>query len=173
MYNCNRHRDWGNRAQSMIQHNSPKQLIYEKISSPDLSNILFSLPKTGNVKQAHSGLIYLDIDNRYINDIFDMLRHYDLEKPDYFSIKTEEIGAHISIAYPNEKVPENIKFIGELQPFSVELIFSTNLNDVRYFALKVQSASLQAIRNELGLPNKLQLDNFLVDFHITVAKQFL
>ena len=157
----------------MLNSNLGKPLVFTAMRIPGLSEILISLPTEGNVKQTFNNFLYLDIDDRYIHEIFSLLKQSKLQKPDYFSIETNVIGAHISIIYPDELIEVKTNFIGKRYDFTIDGLFFTEIFNTRYFALKVQAPGLLAIRQQYALPEKLKIYDYYIDFHITVAKKLL
>ena len=157
----------------MSNNHQEKQLVFSSIKVSGLSKILTCLPTKGFVKQATNGFLYLDIDDDYIHNVFPLLKQIDIQKPDYFSATTDFIGAHISIIYPDELAKIASNFVGGQYSFNVVDLFSADFLNTRYFALKVQAPELLAIRERYGLPPQLQIYDYYVDFHITIAKKSL
>ena len=72
----------------MLNNNSEKPLVLAAMRIPGLAKTLINLPTEVKVKQAVNGFLYLDIDDRYIHEIFPLLKQSELQKPDYFSMET-------------------------------------------------------------------------------------
>lgn len=155
----------------MLNNNLGKPLIFAAMKIPGLSETLINLPTEGKVKQAVNGFLYLDIDDRYIHEIFPLLKQSNLQKPDYFSMETNFIGAHISIIYPDELIEVKTDLIGKQYAFTINGLFFTEILNTRYFALKVQAPGLLAVRAQYALPEQLKIYGYHIDFHITIAKQ--
>jgi len=82
----------------MVNTLDVSHLVFTPVSIPDLGSALKKLPTSGNVKFTDDGLVYADIDDDYIHQIYPLIYHNGLKKPDYFDKKTHCIGAHISIS---------------------------------------------------------------------------
>lgn len=132
------------------------------------------LPKFGIFKANEEGLAYLDIDDRFIHEVYPVIHHPGMMKPDYFDNKTNFIGAHVSVIYPHEcvdvtRLPEQ----GEVFLFEIESLISAQLLNKRYYALKIHAPQLTELRLSYKLPNQLNFNGFWIDFHITVAVEQL
>lgn len=135
-----------------------------------LDSIIENLPKMGEVKyNDDSGFAYLDVDDNYIHYIYPLLKNSLLIKPDYFSEKTNFIGAHISFIYPEEGVNITPSEENKLVTFEIEGLFLAELLNKKYYVLKINSPKLLELRYKYGLSTKLKLYNHLVDLHITIA----
>ena len=152
---------------------SHQRLAFIPINRPNLDTVLTNLATTGIVKIAENDFVYLDIDDGYINAVYPLIGNANTLKPDYFSAETSFIGAHISIAYPDEHMKIEKFFIGTEHIFKVLGLVTTTLLNKHYYALHVRVPTLTAIRVQHDLPAQLQTEGYLVDFHITVGKQYL
>src|SRR6185312_15055711 len=117
------------------------------------------------------GYSYLDIDDDYIHKIYPLIADKGAVKPDYFSKKTNFMGAHISITYPEENVNIPDHEAGKIINFETEKLFTAILLDKRYYALKIKAPDLLELRKKYSLTNKLKLKNYWVEPHITIAVQ--
>lgn len=149
------------------------QDIKEIALSPALSAVLRDLPSTGVVKLIANGFAYLDIDDRYIHNIYPLLDYPHLVKPDYFSESANYMGAHISIVYPEEKIRIPSSEENKTINFTVTGLFIADILNKRYYALKVNAPGLLDLRRNYQLADKLQLRDHLLDLHITVANSYL
>lgn len=137
--------------------------------SSKISTAVGNLPHSGNIKIYPDGFSYLDIDNSFIHATYPLLDYSGIVKPNYFSAKHNQIGAHISITYPEENVTLDRREENRLITFSVVGLFAADLGNKRYFALKVDAPDLIQLRHHYGLGDKLQLKGYLLELHITIA----
>lgn len=143
--------------------------IVEKLSlQPKLRACIDALPKTNRVKRVPYGLLYADLDDSYIHKVFEVIQSNELEKPDYFSEDTHFIGAHISIIYPEENATAP-NLPSTSIDFKIEGLFRADFKEKKYYALKVSSTFICQFRAKNNLPEKLILNGFPIDPHITVA----
>jgi|GEM_PF-2889727 len=118
--------------------------------------------------QQHNGYCYLRVNDNYINLIQPMLNKYgNITKPVYFN-PSNNIGAHISIIYPDENIVPQVT-IGQKHTFSVSGLFKAQHGSQNYFALSVISTSLAALRQKHGLTAQPFFDRQEIPFHITVG----
>lgn len=149
-----------------------KSLSFNRVNNPFLIEKAFHLTPKGVLSIHKNALTYLDIDDAYIHTLFPLLEESSvLEKPDYFG--KENIGAHVSIIYPEETLlPENNE-IGTEHFFQVKGLVTTFLEGKLYYVLEVDAPSLLALRKKYGLPNQPCFKRHLVNFHITIATRAL
>ncbi len=145
---------------------SKNKLTISAIPNPELIDAAKSLPNQGILKISEERLVYLDIDDNYIHHLFPFIEYPCVTKPDYFSTG---IGAHISVIYPNEcnyaLIERDVMF-----RFEVHHLFMAKTVDAIYFALTVKAPELLQIRRKNNLSNKLNLNGYNVDMHITIGK---
>lgn len=146
-----------------------KNLPTHSLEIDGLADILAKLPTIGHIAKAKSGLIYLNVDDRYIHDVFPLLSYTKAQKPNYFDYDTDAIGAHISIVYPEENFLFHALDEGGRHSFSVEGLVYTELLNHRYFALKIQAPTLIVLRQRAGLRKKLCFKNYSIDLHMTIG----
>lgn len=149
-----------------------KPLTLHFLELPQLFSVVTQLPANGKLGQTSTGLIYLKVDDEYIHRTHALLG-IDCQKPDYFRQEEEGVGAHISVFYPEEAVAVKPNEINQSHHFHVEGLFFADLQEIRYYALKVTAPSLVALRRYYGKTEKLSIKNHLVDMHITVGTTFL
>ncbi len=142
------------------------KLIISAIPNNELIETAKTLPRLGALKVSDERLVYLDIDDNYIHELFPLIDYPGVNKPDYFAAG---IGAHISIIYPNEY---NYALIEKQSMFQFEVnhLFMAKTNDAIYFALSVNAPDLLTIRRKNNLSTKLNLNGYRVDMHITIGK---
>ena len=144
-----------------------ENLITSYLERPDLIKEANLLPCYGVLKKTLSNYLYLDIDDRFIDQIFPLLGKPELTKPDYF---TDYIGAHISVVYPDESIAIKDKInLFETHYFKVEGIFYAKIANKTYYALSVNAPSLSLIRKQMSLQIKPCFKGYMIDFHITIA----
>lgn len=129
---------------------------------PGNSLLLRSLCKgKGVLKQNNQGLVFLDIDNRFISTLLPYLKAYGLIRPPYFNLFTSPAGAHIPVFLPREvafhylhKIPEiDREFTFEIEGlYSVEPTFWHGVEEVWFF--KIHSPELERLRKKYFLTEK-------------------
>lgn len=144
-----------------------QHLSITPVDTPNLSKIVASLSHMGKLEVTDIGLVYLNIDDNYIHHLFALLPDNQAIKPDYFGPNL--IGAHISVFYPEENIHCINDDLHQIHHFNVLNLFTANLDSKKYYALKVFSPSLLALRRRYGLTDKLSFKNHWIDFHITVG----
>lgn len=152
---------------------SNNELTLISLDIPNLINKARTFPAEGILSQSSDGLIYLDISDNYIHDLYPLLQEYcdSITKPDYFSIKSA--GAHISVIYPEEAISINSEELGKLYPFSVLQAFAANLGVKRYYVLTINSPELINLRRRYNLGPQLSFKNHWIDLHITIGTELL
>ncbi len=127
---------------------------------PGNSLLLRSLCKgKGTLRQNKQGLIYLDIDNRFISSLIPYLKAYGLVRPPYFNLFGSPDGAHVPVIPAREMKFQYLDTIAELgQEFSFEIegLYSIEpsiwpeVSQVWFFKLK--SPDLERLRRRHFLP---------------------
>ncbi len=149
------------------------RMVESKIENPVLLEYAKKLPNQGVLKRDNTNTYcYLKIQDNFILDLFPLIKEPCLSIPNYFPPKCD-IGAHISIMYPDETSSKNINVDELKQSFSFEVtgFFNLSVFDKTFFALTVSSPSLEQLRLKYGLSTKLNYHGLLVPFHITIANQ--
>ena len=138
-----------------------------KLQQSDLRN----LASSGHLRWLKSGFCYLDIDDRYLDYGFELIEDKHAVKPDYHSDKYHAMGAHI-ILYPEEKsLTPAFELFDQYFEFSLADWICIDIRQHRYYALRVKSPSLLALRASWGLGPQLTFYDKQVDLHITVGKR--
>jgi len=137
------------------------------LNIPELKHAAALLPATGKLAISHNHLVYLDIDDNYIYQLFPLLKTPHIEKPNYFS--TYGVGAHISVIYPEENKILQQKYLGQEYHFTLQEMVIAEINLKKYYILLVQSPALLHIRRKHELPDKLNFKNYEIGFHITIG----
>ncbi len=146
------------------------QLTMTRHNIPQLGDYLSKLPKIGSLKMNTLGLTYLDIDDNYIHHIFPLINDNTAIKPEYFGDGL--VGAHISVIYPTEETSCHENDLNQQHQFSISDLYSTIIENKKYYVLKVKSPSLTSIRRRCGLHDKLFFKNYWIDLHITVGVSY-
>ncbi len=129
-----------------------------------------TLPNHGKLRLATNGLLYVSVDSRYIDELYEILPSKNLVKPGYFTLQYSYTGAHISVIYPDELKHNFIMSTEEIDiEFEVIEPFEATLNGKRYIALKIESKALTDLRKKAKLPLLPHYKGYTVDFHITIA----
>lgn len=148
----------------------PQQPNYIDLFIPGLIESASKLPLKGQVLITPNKLIYLNIDDDFIHQLFPLVKssHSEIQKPDYFG--KGGAGAHISIIYPLENAQSLSKAeLNQQHEFKIIKAVSALLGTKRYYVLLVKSDSLIALRNKHGLEDKLLFKNYWIDLHITIG----
>lgn len=127
------------------------------------------LPTTGTLAASDTGLVYLDISDDYIHQLFPLLENKNnlILKPDYFNKYL--IGAHITVIYTEENKLISSDHLGEKHNFQIKDLIQMHINSKIYYALSVESPSLLELRRKHGLPDKLNFKGHKVGLHITIG----
>ena len=142
------------------------EIIVTSIENKKLLDIARALPKYGRLKVHEKQLVYLDIDNRFINELCPLIEHEKVEKPDYFSMG---IGAHISIIYPNETM-KPIFESNQIIHFQIANLFKAETSQAIYYGLVMESPDLIKIRKANNLSEQMNFNGYIIDIHATIGK---
>ncbi len=140
---------------------------------PGNSLLIRSLCKgKGVLKRNKQGLIFLDVDNRFISTLLPYLKAHKLEQPPYFNLFTSPDGAHVPVIPAREAAFQYLDEIEEIDQefsFEVEGLFSMEpvswpeVEQVWFF--KIRSETLENLRRRYFLPSTPAGH----PFHIAVA----
>lgn len=145
-----------------------ERFIFIELSDKPIVEMAETFDGEGLIQQ-RGDYCYLDIDDRYINQIYPMLAHYGrVDKPAYFSV-SDGIGAHISVIYPEERVKVLPSSVGQKHVFSIYGLFKAQYEEKEYFILSLTSPSLSAFRQLHYLTPRPIWKRQEVMFHITVG----
>ncbi len=127
---------------------------------PGNSLLLRSLCKgTGILRQNQQGLVYLDVDNRFISMMLPYLKAHGLARPPYFNLFGSPEGAHVPVIPAREisfHYLEQIEHLGQRFAFEVEGLYSMEpiswpeVEQVWFF--KLRSEELENLRQRYFLP---------------------
>lgn len=144
-----------------------KNLIITKLTNPKLLSAASTLNTTGTLATSAKNYFYLKIDDEYIHQLFPLLRDKKIQKPDYFGAMS--MGAHISVAYPEENKSIHKDELGKKFHFTIKELCATELGTKMYYILLVESPSLLQLRKKYHLPEKLSFKGYPISFHITIG----
>jgi hypothetical protein len=122
---------------------------------------------TGKLKQSQNNLVYLDIDDAYILELFPLLQDQTIKMPDYFG--KGSAGAHITVVYPEENKKINKEELGVEHAFSINALAAAEIGHKTYYVLLVEAPSLLQLRRQYQLPDLLCFKGYAVGFHITIG----
>lgn len=127
-----------------------------------------SLPTTGMI-QIRQKYCYLKVDDQYIHHAFPTLAaHFRMSKPKYF-LPHDDIGAHISIIYPEEQVTLQPLFAGQIHSFHVKGLLKACYSEQIYYGFAVDAPSLIGIRSHHQLGSMPTFKGEKILFHITIG----
>lgn len=138
------------------------------LSIPTLNNSLTNLMRSGKII-VKSDYMYVDIDDQYIHKLFPLIHVDGICKPNYFTAKTNYMGAHISVIYPEENVFIQNDFVGSTLDFEIVGAFTAQIYNRQYFMLTISAPMITQIRESHGLIAKLTFKGYPVDPHITIG----
>lgn len=112
---------------------------------------------------------FLKITDAFIHELYELLEEkQNVQKPDYFH-PLNPIGAHITVAYPEENSMLHIDDIDTQHTFTIKNFCRVELGHKEYFVLIISSPTLAHLRAKSGLPEKPVFKGISIDFHITIA----
>lgn len=138
-----------------------------KLNNPNLLEVASHLSTKGKLAISDNKLVYLDIDNKYINHLFPFLQKQPFKKPDYFGEKSA--GAHITVIYPEENQRVNKEDRDQEHHFLIKDLVTAEIDQKLYCVLLVESSSLLHLRKKYGLSDLLSFKGNLIGFHITIG----
>lgn len=127
-----------------------------------------TLPATGYIQQ-QLNYCYLKIDDKYVHELYPLLRsHGSINKPPYFH-PPKDAGAHISVIYPAEQTPLEPGYLGQTHRFTVIGLIKAQYAIQDYFALAVHAPTLTHLRTAHQLTVKPVFKGQPIIFHITIG----
>lgn len=127
---------------------------------PGSGQLLRSLCKgKGVLRRNAEGLVYLDVDNRFISMLQPYLKLQGLDRPPYFMFSASPSGAHIPVIPEREAAfhyLEEVRELGQFFSFEVEGLYSMTpsawpeVEEVWFF--KLRSQELEDFRQRYFLP---------------------
>lgn len=143
----------------------------QELSVPSCPEILSAieekLPHCGTLRSSN-GFLYVDLDDEYVHQLITFIQKEGFLEPPYFGAGL--VGAHITVAYPDETTKYGIEEIEEcgeeisFVPQTCQVVHPPRWKEIDevYFVV-VESTQLDQIREKYGLPRKEY------DFHITIG----
>lgn len=147
--------------------NTTQYPVIKKLENSILLLKANTLPLEGTLAISRNKLSYLDISDKFINDLYPLLRITGIKKPNYFS--DSKIGAHITVIYPEEQKFLQKKEIGTKHTFQIKELVMADIGSKYYYVLLIESLSLSQIRKKYDLYEMLNFKNYLIPFHITIG----
>jgi len=148
----------------MINIKIPKII---KLNNHQLINAASHLPSNGKLAVSDNNLVYLDIDDAYIHQLFPLLQNLQIKKPNYFGKKSA--GAHITVIYPEENKKINEDDLNQEHHFIVKEMVTAEIGLKTYYVILVDCPSLLKLRRRYGLSDKLCFKGYSIGFHITIG----
>ncbi|STX40312.1 Uncharacterised protein [Legionella donaldsonii] len=144
-----------------------EKIIVTELAGERVLQVTNQLAAEGVIQQ-RDNFCYLKINDDYIHHTHPYLNEYGvIEKPAYF-IPPDDVGAHISVIYPEEaNVPQRV--VGQLHSFSICGLLKAQYGSREYFALAVSSPSLTTFRQNHHLAEKPIFKGQEIFFHITIG----
>ena len=139
----------------------------QKLNNPKLLEAAHPLSTHGKLSLTENKLIYLDIDDNYIHQLYPLLKNPLIKKPDYFGEKSA--GAHITVIYPEEDKMIKKNELDQEHTFSIKELATAEIGHKTYYVLLVESSSLLRLRKKYHLPELLTFRGYSIGFHITLG----
>lgn len=145
-----------------------ERLIITELSCETVLKKVNALSEEGLLQQRNN-YCYLKIDDNYIHFLHPMLGVYGhIDKPAYFN-PPDDVGAHISVIYPEENIKLLQSNVGQKHSFSISGLIKARYGLKEYFALSVVSPSLATFRQNHFLAPKPTFKGQQIVFHITIG----
>ena len=141
--------------------------LITNLKVPLLKKAASKLPSTGKIAVSNNNLVYLDINDEYVHQLFPLLKNFNIKKPDYFG--ENSAGAHITVIYPEENKKINKEDLGREHDFLIKNIITAEIGLKTYYALLIESRSLLQLRRKYALPDMLSFKGYSIGFHITIG----
>ena len=147
--------------------NQFEKIIITELPSEAALKIVKTLDTEGIIRQREN-YCYLKIDDNYIHNIQPLLAKYgNIAKPAYFT-PPEDVGAHISVIYPEEGMMAQTD-MEQKHAFSICGLIKAKYGLQEFFALSVSSPSLATFRQTYYLAPNPTFKGQEIMFHITVG----
>lgn len=146
-----------------------KTPLIENLDTPELIDIASRLASNGRLALSDNNLLYLDIDDAYIHELFPLLQsqNHQIKKPDYFGKRSA--GAHITVIYPEENKKINRNDLKQKHNFLIKNMAAAEIGLKTYYVLLVEAPSLLQLRRNYELPDFLCFKGYSIGFHITIG----
>ena len=140
---------------------------FQRLTIPEFTAVVRLLPLSGILKVSSNNFVYLDVDDRYIHQLFPLLHATNAKMPDYFG--ENGVGAHITVVYPEEDRKIRKNDIGQLHHFQIKDFLAIDIGEKKYYAVFIEASSLVQLRKKYLLPDLLNFKGCSVGFHVTVG----
>lgn len=145
-----------------------EKIIISNLSNPRLIKKANTLNNQGVVKQ-DNGYCFLKINDDFIHELHPELNQFgEFEKPDYFNTP-QEIGAHITIIYPEENVSIQAYDLGQMHTFYAKKLMKARLDSKEYIVVLIESPTLIEMRAKYQLPPQPTYKSNEIDLHVTIG----
>lgn len=144
-----------------------KNIAITPLNLPELVNRAAFLPATGKLLRLENNLVYLAVNDQFINQLFPLIQNPAVKKPDYFG--KGSTGAHISVIYPEENTVIDPEDLNREHGFSLNEMVIAELGQKKYYVLLVNAPSLLKLRKKYHLPELLCFKGYGITFHITIG----
>lgn len=133
-----------------------------------LNCALRQLPNWGILRNSE-GFVYVELEDEFIHKLVEFIRQDGFEEPPYFG-KSNLVGAHATVIYPDEMVQYDIDEIQEtgqiifFEAKDCRIVKPPRWKEIEevYFIV-VDSPELDKMREQYGLPKREY------EFHITIG----
>lgn len=132
---------------------------------------LKEVPLKGTLQQTEDGFVYLDINNKLMDGLFELIDNDNVVKPPYDQKQYNSVGCHVTVMYADEVKAKEIEVaeVGQDVTFTLGELKSTKPEGWKgvdeVFFLQIDSPELEKIREKYGLSKKVDGH----EYHITVA----
>lgn len=144
-----------------------KTPLITKLNAPAIINAASHLKQAGRLAKSKNNLVYLDIDDAYIHQLFPLLQDHKIKVPDYFGEKSA--GAHVTVIYPEENKIINDDDLNREHSFTVKDIITAEIGLKIYYVVLVDSPSLLNLRRRYNLSDMMSFKGYSIGFHITIG----
>ena len=144
------------------------KIISNSLFHPRLIKKANTLNNQGIVKQ-DNGYCFLKISDDFVHGLYPELNQFgEFEKPDYFNTP-QEIGAHITIIYPEENTSIKACDLGQIHTFHAKDLLKARLDSKEYIVVLIESPSIIEIRAKYQLAPQPTYKRNGIDLHITIG----
>jgi hypothetical protein len=148
-----------------------KTPVIKRLNFPEIIRATSYFTSSGKLAISENNLVYLDIDDAYVHQLFPLLADKQIQKPDYFG--KNSAGAHITVIYPEENKQIANEDLGQQHSFLIKDTVTAQIGPKTYYVLLVESPSLLQIRRKYGLSDSLCFKGYAIGFHITIGVKVL
>ncbi len=132
-----------------------------------------NLPQEGILKVSSTGLVYVDLPDRYIHDLSSLVGKIGVQTPPYFTGQ-DFLGAHITSILKDEICGLPLEELHQTIPFTLTGCYKVeplNWDEMRHiWCLTLDAPLLENLRTKLSLSPRIQDQPFHITF--AVEKRF-